>query len=451
MKRRQFLRNTALTTAGAIGIPYILPTGRLFAATGNRIANHVVFVLFGGGIRQQESVDQQYLANQNPALPTGNVMRNMLAGAKPNGSIIFEDWEPVLNTPLSQQGTLFREVLYREGPTGHFNGHTVAMTGQYTETGLNLNVNPEYPTIFEYYRKHSDPARSAINTWWLSEGLGPYPSLNYSRFPSYGASYGANYLRPASVFGNAGFNQLSAAQTYQPDDVARINKVKELLDNNFDKTAASLPGIHNNSEDRERIKAFLLNTMDKAANGNIPLAAPGNDANLLTGDLINITAAWLVLEEFAPELTVINTTNLDICHSNFSAYINFLHKADYGVGWLWDKIQSHPVMANDTIMICMPEHGRDMDTNNVRDDNGLAAYDHSANRNLTPAQDNPRRLFAMVVGPPDKVVQNEALGSAFNPAAESIDIVPTIAHILGFKDAMPGGLLPGRVLTEAFV
>ena len=47
----------------------------------------------------------------------------------------------------------FKEVLYKEGPTGHYNGHTVAMTGNYTETGLNLNINPEFPTIFEYYRK----------------------------------------------------------------------------------------------------------------------------------------------------------------------------------------------------------------------------------------------------------------------------------------------------------
>ena len=451
MKRRHFLRNAALTTAGTIGVPYILPTGRLFAATGSRIANHVVFVLFGGGIRQQESVYQQYLTNQNPALPTGNVMRNMLAGAKPNSSIIFEDWQPVLSSPLSAQGTLFKEVLYRTGPTGHFNGHTVAMTGQYTETGLNLNINPEHPTLFEYYRKHSDPAQSAMNAWWISEGLGPYPSLNYSRYPSYGASYGANYLRPASVFGNSGYTQLSSAQTYQPDDVSRISKIKQLLDNNFDKTADSLPGIQNSEADRERIKTFLLDTMDKAVSGTFDFATPGNDPNLLTGDLINISAAWQVLDEFAPELTVINTINLDVCHTDFSAYINFLHKADYGVGWLWDKIQSHPVLANDTIMICMPEHGRDMNPNNVRDANGLSAFDHSANRDIDPQNDNPRRLFAMIVGPPDKVVQDQSLGSPFNPVAESIDIVPTIGHILGFKDAIPGGLLPGRVLTEAFV
>jgi hypothetical protein len=64
---------------------------------------------------------------------------------------------------------------------------------------------------------------------------------------------------------------------------------------------------------------------------------------------------------------------------------------------------------------------------------------------------NSRRLFSLIVGPPDKVSQGQSLGSAGSPAAASIDIVPTIAHILGFHDQIPGGLLPGRVLEEAFV
>lgn len=444
MKRRNFIKKAGLAAAGTIGIPYILPTGRLFAATGSRVVNHVVYVLFAGGIRNQESVGQQFLMNQNAALPQGNVMNNMLTGAAPTSSLIHDPWAPVLNTPLMEQGTLFKEVLYKEGPTGHYNGHTVAMTGNYTETGLNLNINPDFPTIFEYYRKHSDPNQSAMNAWWISEGLGPYPSLNYSQSSSYGAQYGANYLRPRSILGDAGQGQLGNAVSYQPDDVNRINRIKNILDNNFAQAGEQLPGIQNTPENRERIKNFLLQKIEDAGNGNLEVATPGNNQNLLTGDLINISAAWQVLDEFTPELTVINTTNLDVCHDDFSAYLYFLHRADYGVGWLWNKIQSHPVLANDTIMICIPEHGRNMDRNNIVDANGLGAYDHTGD-------DNSRRVFAMVVGPDDKVVQGQSLGSPNNPVAESIDMVPTIAHILGFKDSVPAGLMPGRVLEEALI
>jgi len=446
MKRRSFLKKAGLAAAGTVGVPYILPTGRLFAATGSRVVNHVVYVLFAGGIRNQESVDQQYLMNQNSSLPEGNVMNNMLSGAAPSGNLIFDYWNPILNTPLSQQGTLFKEVEYKTGPTGHYNGHTVAMTGNYTETGLNLNINPEFPTIFEYYRKHSDPSKSAMNAWWISEGLGPYPSLNYSQNSGYGATYGANYLRPRSIFGDAGYGQIGNAVNYHPEDVNRINRIKNILDNNFTEVGEDLPGIQNTPENREQIKQFLLDKMEDAANGNIDLAVPGI-ADLddeLTGDLINISAAWQVMDRFTPELTVINTTNLDVCHDNFSAYMSFLHRADYGVGWLWNKIQSHPVLANDTIMICMPEHGRNLERNNIVDGNGLGAYDHTGD-------ENSRRVFTMIVGPNDKVVQGQELGTQGNPAAESIDVVPTIAHILGFKDSVPSNLMPGRVLEEALL
>jgi hypothetical protein len=444
MKRRNFIKKAGLAAAGTIGVPYILPTGRLFAATGSRVVNHVVYVLFAGGIRNQESVGQQFLMNQNASLPEGNVMNNMLTGAAPSSNAIHDPWAPVLNTPMMEQGTLFKEVLYKNGPTGHYNGHTVAMTGNYTETGLNLNINPDFPTIFEYYRKHSDPNESAMNAWWISEGLGPYPSLNYSQSNSYGAQYGANYLRPQSILGNAGQSQLGNAVSYQPDDVNRINRIKNILDNNFAQAGEQLPGIQNTPENREQIKNFLLQKIEDAANGNLEVATPGNNQNLLTGDLINISAAWQVMDEFTPELTVINTTNLDVCHDNFSAYLYYLHRADYGIGWLWNKIQSHPVLANDTIMVCMPEHGRNLDRNNIVDANGLGAYDHTGD-------DNSRRVFTMIVGPDDKVVQGQALGSPNNSVAESIDVVPTIAHILGFKDSVPSNLMPGRVLEEALI
>ena len=38
MKRRKFIRNLGLGTAVTIGAPYLLPSGRLFAATGSRKA-----------------------------------------------------------------------------------------------------------------------------------------------------------------------------------------------------------------------------------------------------------------------------------------------------------------------------------------------------------------------------------------------------------------------------
>jgi len=444
MKRRSFLKKTALAAAGMLTVPYILPTGRLFAGIGDRLVNHVVFVLFAGGVRHQESIDMGYLTAQG--IPSsGNLMENMLSGGAPSSNLIYNRWQPILSSPLVTKGTLFKELSYASGPTGHFNGHTAAMTGNYTTDSTSLNLNPDFPTVFEYYRRYTDPARSAINTWWLSEGLGPYPLLNYSRYAGYGAAYGANYLRPASTFGPYGLDFLNNAISFQPDDVTKIDAMKTFLDANFDKTAADYPGIINTPDDRDAIKQFIYNTLNKTAQGQIELAMPGGtDPAELTGDLVNISYAWEVLHNFHPELLVINSFDLDTCHFNFTGYVQDMHKADYGVGWLWNKIQSDPVLANDTIMICMPDHGRNETGNSVYDANGLRAFDHTSD-------DNSRRVFALIVGPPSKVKQNLVVGSDFNPVGETIDIIPTISHILGFHDDIPGGMLPGRILNEAFV
>jgi len=68
MKRRGFIKKAAAATTGAIIAPYILPSGRLFAATGAQLAQHVVMVMFAGGVRQQESVEQTYL-DQSQGIP----------------------------------------------------------------------------------------------------------------------------------------------------------------------------------------------------------------------------------------------------------------------------------------------------------------------------------------------------------------------------------------------
>ena len=77
MKRRKFIKKTLIGSA-AISMPFILPTGRLYASSGSRMADHVVFVAFAGGVRQQESVLQRYLDDSQSYPSSGNIMYNLL-------------------------------------------------------------------------------------------------------------------------------------------------------------------------------------------------------------------------------------------------------------------------------------------------------------------------------------------------------------------------------------
>ncbi|MEO0640842.1 MAG: hypothetical protein AAFY70_14015, partial [Bacteroidota bacterium] len=84
------------------------------------------------------------------------------------------------------------------------------------------------------------------------------------------------------------------------------------------------------------------------------------------------------------------------------------------------------------------------ETNTVRDIYGRFGTDHTGDA-------TSREIFALFVGPNGIVNQDIRVGSASNPVGESIDIVPTIAHALGFDVNIPSGMLPGSVLNEVFV
>ena len=108
---------------------------------------------------------------------------------------------------------------------------------------------------------------------------------------------------------------------------------------------------------------------------------------------------------------------------------------------LWNTIQSTPGMANDTVLIAVPEHGRNLTPNTLVDGNGRYALDHTGDP-------TSREIFCLVLGPPSVVQQNQVISTV---SGESIDVVPTITNILGFDTDIPGGMLSGQVLSQAFV
>ena len=433
MKRRSFLKKTGLLTAGTVAAPFILPSGRLFAQTMERKVNHVVFCLFAGGLRNIETIAQA----------EGNLMQGTFSGA----ASTIPGLDPIPAAPyptlLKNEGTLFPEFRYREGPTGHFNGHTVALTGVYTNTGLNLRANPQNPTVFEYYLKHNSPAVTSKNAWWVSNALGPYPALNYSAHPSYGALYGANHVAPTSLLSPASFPAIANPKQFQFHEEEKIKNLRSFLNQNFGREGAAGIGNVNSEADAAQIREFLAALIQKGQNGgfNQPL---GIDNQYSTNDIFTILFAEEVISEFKPELLVVNMTDVDSCHQNFTSYCNNLRKADYAVSHLWNHIQSIPEMADDTVLIMVPEHGRNLEGNTVQDVYGRFGIDHTGD-------DTSREIFCLMMGPSSVINQNQSVGTAVSPVGESIDLVPTVANLLGFDVGIPAGFLPGRVLTEAFV
>ncbi len=436
MKRRKFIKTTAAAAAATIGMPYILPTGRLFARTNSRLAEHVVFVLFAGGVRQQEAVGMQYLdGSQNERIP-GNIMYNMLTGAPPTDKIVYGTdanlageipIPKILNTTLQEQGTLFKEM--RATQIGHYGGLNVALQGN-TLYSQGLKQKPLNPTIFEYLRRHGGIPASKV--WFVGNGIGnSVPLLNHSLHEDYGRLYAANFIAPSVTFSSIGFKHLANAKVYHPEhELDPVYKMKYFLDNNFKNAAQTIGGIGNTFEEKQDIKKFIEATFEKTAN-NIQIRPPVSGG----GDLETIGYACEVLEWFKPTFLTVNLNNVDGCHSNFTGYLRALHRADHGVGFLWDFIQKDPVLKDNTIMIVMPECGRNLNPNPILDHNDWYGYDHS--------DANARRIFGMMVGP--NVPSNSVIGSETNPKGHSVDIALTVADILGLKDTVANvGLVAGN-------
>lgn len=436
MKRRDFIKRAGMATSAAVAFPYLLPSGRLFAATGARKANHVVFCLYAGGVRNLESIHKQ----------DGNLMTSILNGNETISSDILPGLQLLpsspLGLPLQNYGTLFKEFRYASGPTGHYNGHTTAITGAYTQVDLDIKANPINPTIFEYYRKHNSPQQTALNSWWISNTIGPYTALNYSTYPGYGAAYGANFICPNSLISIGGYDVLGNMKNFSSNEQAVVSNIRDFLDKNFaSQYIEGNAGVTNTLGDTYLLQNYITDSFNKAISGqyNNPWLLP--DPSVMSADMYNIFFAEEILKQFKPELLVVNMQDVDICHSNFTQYANNLRKADYSVAHLWNTIQSTPGLMNDTIMIVAPEHGRNLNTNSILDAYGRKALDHTSD-------DTSREIFCLIVGPPAAVNQGLEINTV---TGESIDIVPTIANILGFDTNIPAGMLSGTSLYQAFI
>ena len=208
--------------------------------------------------------------------------------------------------------------------------------------------------------------------------------------------------------------------------------MRVFLNQNFMEKGGAIPHLYNTPEEKESIKLFIKDVFERMERGEVAFP-PVTDS----GDLSTLGYATEILRWFKPKLMVVNMNDVDSCHSSFTHYLQALHRADHAVGFLWRYIQTQiPEMAGNTIMIVMPEHGRNLESNAILDENDWLAFDHDGD-------DNSRRIFTMMAGP--GVDAGLQVGSEARPIGDAADVVPTIADIFGIKqDVLRAGLLhPG--------
>ncbi len=443
MQRRNFIKKLGLTTAGALVMPSILKSNSFGISASNGIADHVVFVCFAGGLRQQETMEQLYLTDSqglSGAAYQGNIMYNMLNGATPTDKIVYGT-DPSFGLPgsnpipqlLSQtfetQGTTFKEV--QAAGYGHYSALVTLVSGSKITT-QGLRNRPAMPTIFEYARKHLGLA--ATDTWFVGNGLGnSTPLLNYSSHPDYGAKYGANFIAPTVTFGSEGQSHIKNSKVYNyNNEMSKIYEMQSFLNKSYNAKSRDFGGIENTPQEKENIKAFIRETFDKQ-DSNLIANPPVFDNN----DTRVVGYACEVLKWFKPKLTVINLNSSDVCHSDFTGYLKGIHRADHAMGHIWNYIQTQiPEMAGSTMMIMTPDIGRNSLPNNSVDANDWLAYDHS--------DSNSTRIFSQMVGM--GVDANLQLGGPGNTVGDITDSLLTVGEALGIKSIIQS---EGHISSDA--
>lgn len=449
MKRREFIKTASLVTAATVAGPLIFPQAhRLFSTPRSGSADFVVYVMFAGGVRQQESVLQRYLTDSQGLTGSGyegNILNNLLTGDLPTQKIVFgttpsgglEGSQPIpriLSNTLQQQGVLFPEV--RAAGVGHYTGLCTLITGS-SVINQGLRQRPSSPTIFEYARKFLN--LPASQTWFVGKDIGnSTPLLNYSSHPNFGVKYGANFIAPTVTFGREGEANIADAKVYHPEEeMDFVYEMQAFLNNNFGLEASEYGGIKNNEEERENIKQFIKAMFAKKQQGLIafPPVADNNDSQV-------IGYACEVLKWFKPKILVVNMNNIDVCHGSFTSYLQAMHRADHAIGHLWNYIQTQiPEMAGKTFMMVSPEHGRNTEPNSILDQNDWRAYDHS--------DLNSTRIFSMMVGA-GVPSSNLVVGSESNPVGDISDALLTMAEVLGIKQQVINEGLVSGYATSLF-
>ena len=296
---------------------------------------------------------------------------------------------------LIPQSTFYTQVVNR-GILGHYVATASLATGMYGSISNCASLPPEYPTVFEYFRK--DLKCPASDTWVVAPSDG-FNRIAESSHRGYGPGSGAGVILPKHL--------LNAA-------VPGVTDNEHLLRDNYE-TRFYAPELGANQFQIQQLEQILkLSLTDFAAHARM-LSSP---------DELSVYIARQLMRELAPSLLWITLHDIDIAHSgSYSLYLEAIRRTDRLCAEMWKEIQDQPEYAGKTAFIVLPDFARDPDL--TAGGNGFQHHrtgDHSS-----------RTTWMMALGPGFRE------GLIVDRAIDSTSLVPTLRSLLGFSPAPAQG------------
>jgi hypothetical protein len=345
------------------------PWARAAAISQNK---KVVVVTFGGGARDQETFSPEGHEN----IP--HLMRQLLP-----------------------QASFFSQVVNR-GILGHYVATASLATGVYETINNFAALPPEYPTIFEYFRKGLK--RPSSDAWVVAPSNG-FNRMGESSHRAYGSGLGARVILPKHL--------LTTATTGSKTDY------DHLLRDNYE-TPFYIPELGGHEFELQQLERILKLSVDDFKTHAQTLSSP---------DELSVYIARQLMRQVSPSLLWITMHDIDVAHSGaYSLYIEGIRRTDRLCLDLWTTIQSEPEYAGKTTMFILPDFGRDSDT-----DSGGNGFQHHRTGDALS-----RTTWMLAVGPGIRE------GVVFDRAVDSTDLVPTLGAMFGFSPSFA----QGKPITE---
>ncbi|MGH9661120.1 MAG: hypothetical protein ACRD96_21410, partial [Bryobacteraceae bacterium] len=330
----------------------------------------VIVVTFGGGVRYAETFAPEGL---------GNIPR--LARLRP-------------------QGHFFRTCV-NAGVLSHFNSTASILSGNWQRVDDFGFQPPAGGTIFDPFRKIASPT----DAWAVAT------NKSFSNI----AGGAANVVLPKQLL---------------------LDAVSDIVKRKPDLGVASRDNVHRRlesllSEGYEGVGWTIFKAgraLDRHVHQTLTRALveyiDGPEAPS-SGDELTFFITRELMREFAPRLLLVNFWDMDVAHwGSYSLYLQAITRTDRLTGMLWDEVQSNPKYKDQTVMLVLPELGRDGDANAS---NGFL--------NHRSGDASCRNMWLLALG--------AGKGETERPV-QHVDVASTAAGFLGFK---PGEML-GRPLRE---
>ena len=309
----------------------------------------LLVVLFGGGTRSSESIDD------------------------PEHRYIPRLWKEMV-----PRGALCTNMRV-EHRVVHTNCNASIKTGHWEYDDLDWSRPPAHPTIFEIVRQQRDLPDTAA---WSFVYASILAATGRSRAPGYGDRFAANVVEPPTIPRTAAEEMerlLAAARACgSPDEELKALACCARLAR--ETSQISDAGLQSDAPRRwlaERYRAWREET------------------GTTSHDVFLATLAVACMKRFTPRVMSVDFGEIDCAHyGSWSRYVEAIRRTDELTWRLWRAVETLPDYRGKTLMLVLPDHGRELDEPGP---NGF--IHHSDFYTDQGADEGCRRIWMLALGP----------------------------------------------------